>query len=274
MVFIGSSTSMSTFKWCALIFAVSQGWWSYGQSDKLEILKLPKEKRIFAIEARIGYYWDLQSVPDSIVDPLSTFYKKLGRGPRADFSVLYNWKDILDIGFNYAYMATSASTERITISYITAAGLQRQLYGNLSGEIRQQYFALRVDPHFELKRSFAINPGVSSGFTTYYNTTRIDDLVQTISGRTMAFEIHLGVEYFLDQNFSLNLNGSYMLSFLHEPEITNTLEIIDSENLSAGLSKWYLGFGLRYTFTKKGSAVSKPNRDKGEETPKRKGRFN
>ncbi len=242
--------------------------------EQLEFLEFPKEKKLFSIEARIGYYWDLQSVPDSIPYPLNDFYKKMGEGPRADFSILYNWGGFIDIGFGYSYLkAISSTKESLTLTYLYFNGSQSTLIGKLSGEVTQQYFSLRVDPHFEVGKSFSLNPGVSTGILNYQNITRIDDLYQKISGQTLAFEMRLGLEYYLDQNLSLNLTGSYMLSYLYEPELYNTLEEISTENQSMGLSKWYLGVGLRYNFTKKGSAMAVPASKEVPPQPKKKSRF-
>ncbi len=240
--------------------------------EQLEYLQIPKEKKIISVEARIGYYWDLQSVPDSIQYPLNDFYEEMGEGPRADFSVLYNWGDNLDIGFTYAYFNATSRTDSFAFTYLTMGGNQRTLRGGISGRATQHYFALRVDPHFGVGRSFSINPGISSGILVYENNTRIDYLHQRISGQSLAFELHLGIEYFLDQNFSINLNGAYMLSFLHEPDVYNSIEEISVENQSVGLSKWYVGFGLRYNFTKKGSAVPAPSNNNNT-APRKKSRF-
>ncbi len=242
--------------------------------EGLEFLEFPKEKRLFSIEARIGYYWDLQSVPDSIPNPINDFYKKMGEGPRADFSILYNWGDFIDIGFSYSYLKASSTTkDALFLTYLYSNGSQRTLNGKLSGVIRQQYFSLRIDPHFEVGKSFSINPGVSTGILDYQNTTSIDSLFQKISGQTLAFEFRLGLGYALDQNWSINATGAYMLSYLHEPEIYNTFEEISAENQSVGLSKWYLGFGVRYNFTKKGSAVPTPVNKETPPAPKKKSRF-
>lgn len=241
--------------------------------DQLEFLEFPKEKRLFTVEARLGYYWDLQSVPDSIGYPLDEFYKNMGEGPRADFSLLYNWGDYIDVGVSYSYLKATSSTDEFVFTYLYANGSQRTLRGKLSGEVRQQYFSLRIDPHFSVGKSFSINPGVSTGIITYENINRIDSLYQKISGQTLAFEMRLGLGYSLDQNWSVSITGAYMLSFLHEPEVLNTLEEITIENGSVGLSKWYLGVGVRYNFTKKGSAVPVPVNKETPPPSNKKSRF-
>lgn len=255
------------------LFIITIGLGAFAQEKPLELLEFPKEKRLFTIEARLGYYWDLQSPPDSLPVELYDFYKDMGRGPRADFAILYNWKDNLNIGFNYAFFKTTALTNPLMLTYLYNNGSQRTLSGSLSGTVRQHYFAIRVDPHFEIGKSFAISPGVTSGIITYQNITRIDSLYQRISGYTMAFELRLGLEYYLNQNWSINLNGAYMLSFLHEPDIDNSFEEISTENLSAGLSKWYLGLGVRYNFTQKGSAGVIPSKRPDSPGPGKKRRF-
>ena len=187
---------------------------------------------------------------------------------------MYNLGDYIDVGLSYSFFkATSSTSETLFLTYLYANGSQQTLRGKLSGEIRQQYFALRIDPHFGVGKYFSINPGVSTGLITYQNENRIEALYQKISGQTLAFEMRLGLEYSFDQNLALNLTGSYMLSFLHEPEIFNSLEEISAENQSVGLAKWYLGFGLKYNFTKKGSAVSQPVRNETPPAPKKKNRF-
>lgn len=259
---------MFSNKFGLIAFIIFISFTSKGQ-EQLEFLEFPKEKRLFTIEARIGYYWDLQSVPDSLDKTLRDFYNELGEGPRADFSFLYNLNNYLDIGLSYSFFKAASSTEPLVLTYALPNGLQKTLRGKLSGNIRQQYYSLRIDPHFDVGKSFSINPGVSTGLLKYQNEIRIDSLYQKISGQTLAFEMRLGLEYFLDQNFSINLTGTYILSFLHEPDVENSLEEISSENASIGLSKWYLGVGIRYNFTKKGSAIPLPA-NRGTPAPQRK----
>ncbi len=222
-----------------------------GLQAQLQMLEFPEDKRVISIEARIGYYWDLGSLPDSLQTPVNDFYKKLMKGPRADFAILYNWNDNFDVGFNYSYFKAFGSLDNATVIYPYANGSTQQFSGTAVADIRQQYFALRVDPSFELGKFMYLKPGVSSGVITYRSTTSIGDFRENIKGSTMAFELHLGLEYFVDNNWSINFTGSYLLAILHEPSIVNNLEQVSSENLSASLFKWYVGFGLRYNFTKK-----------------------
>lgn len=246
---------------------------SVNTSAQLEILEFPKEKRVIAIEARAGYYWDLGSLPDSLQLPMKNYYEKLMKGPRYDFSILYNWNDNLDVGFTYSLFNAHSQAEVGSYTYMGNNGTQWQLYGRLQGQVRQQYFSLRVDPSFQVGEFFYIKPGVSSGVLIYQSEENLDTLRVSVSGSAMVFELHLGLEYFVDNNWSLNLLGSYQLGILHEPEIENTLEAMSSENLSASLFKWHVGLGIRYNFTKKGYAAPSPRKNELPQRIEKPGRF-
>lgn len=237
--------------------------------DELKMLEFPKEKRVIALEARIGYYWDVGSVSDSIIGPVRDFTKKLMKGPRFGFSVLYNWNDNFDIGLTYSYFNTNAVLPGAQLLYTTTTGVQYQLSGNLNARVEQHFIGLRVDPNFQLGEFFYVKPGITTGFTNYYNYIEIDGLQESLEGNTIGFELHLGFEYFIDPNWSLNLSGSYFAAALHNPEMQSSLDDLSDEEVSGVLFKWHVGLGLRYNFTAidlKSNVQPKPKRT----TPKEK----